>query len=132
MAAVDAGTHPADPTAEFFAQVPYRARTALTHRHNGTILIELLENGRREPWHISVEHGQASVSREHRAADCTLTLERSLFDRIVDGEAQFGPYLFRGRVLLKGDFQAFAILRRLLPDMKGARDPRSLAPGRRG
>lgn len=123
-----------NPTSDFFAGLPQRAHAALPPRANGTIRFDLTcEDARVEHWFVVFDQGDVQVSCEDRNADLVVTTDKPLFDCLVVGEKQLGPYLRQGRLDVKGTgVHLFNYVRRLLPDAKGARDPRVFAVEERG
>jgi hypothetical protein len=119
-----------DPTEEFFAGLCDRAREVLPAKASGTVRIDLIRDSDRvDHWYVTFERGEVQVSREDRGADVVLTTDKPLFDCLTTGEQQVITNVYQGRLDLKGTkLQALGYFRRLLPDAKGARDPREMAP----
>ncbi|MFI6327725.1 SCP2 sterol-binding domain-containing protein [Micromonospora chersina] len=126
-----------NPTCEFFSGLPHRAHAVLPPTANGTIRFDLTcENGGVGHWHVVISRGETRVSRENRNAELVITTDESLFDDLVVGAKRLGPHLRQGRLGVKGSgvsgVRLFNYVMRLLPAVKGARDPRIFAVEERG
>jgi hypothetical protein len=122
-----------DLSADFFAGLSQRARAVLPPTADGTIRIDLIDsNDRVEHWLVVLDHGNARVSQENQPADMIITTNKDLFTDLVTGEEEPGPHLYQGDFDMKGTNQFLWVhFRRLLPDLKGARDPRTMAHPRK-
>jgi hypothetical protein len=103
-----------DRREEFFA-----ALAAVPHPFlndvEATIRIDVSENGSSQHWHLTIDHGQISVSRRNAPADATMRTDPALFDRIITGEANVLTAALRGRLRIDGNARLLVALKRLLP-----------------
>lgn len=120
-----------DATARFFDDLAARGRHLLPSKDNGTIRFDLADRERTEHWMLEIRHGDVSVSREIREADCITHVDHDLFDKIVTGEESWLPSLFRGTFVVKGDLRLLTEFRKLLSGQPGAHHPRDFARARR-
>ena len=69
-----------EATAAFFHELEERKNDPLLEKIKGTLRFEL-ENGKRaERWVVAFDKGAATVSRDDRAADCTVRAKAALFE----------------------------------------------------
>jgi predicted lipid carrier protein YhbT len=104
-----------DPTAEFFDAVGRRGHEPLLEHANGTLRVDLRDGRRTERWFVTVQKGDLTVSRRNTRADCIVSAERALFDRIVSGEANAFAALLREEMHVEGDVKLLVAFQRLLP-----------------
>jgi putative sterol carrier protein len=104
-----------DTTAEFFAELARRAHEPLLEKATGTLRLELRDGKRKHHWRVSVDHGDVAVSRARTAATATVRIDKSLFDRIVSGEANAMAEFLRGRLTVEGDLEVLVYFQRLFP-----------------
>src|SRR6185369_11108706 len=79
-------TATADRREEFFHRLSATPHPFLNDV-SSTIRIDLEENGTSQHWHLTLGHGQISVTRRNAPADATMRTGPALFDRIISGEA---------------------------------------------
>lgn len=94
----------------------------------GTIRIDLRDNGKVDHWNLTFDGGRVSVNKEaqgREGADCQLTIDGELFDRIASGRANAMAAILRGAILARGNLDLFLAFQRLFPG-----PPRKTTPGR--
>ena len=112
-----------DPTAEFFGTLRQRRHERLL-REAGTIRFDLTGEGETQHWFLEISHGDLSVSRDARAADCVIRADRGLFDKIVTGEANINTAWLRYQVAFEGNTRLARSFDQILPGLPGSRHPR--------
>jgi SCP-2 sterol transfer family len=122
---VDAVT--ADPTVDFFAALKGRGQEPLLRKASGTLRFDIADGKRIERWLVVLEKGTVAVSRRHTRADCVVSTDRALFDRIASGEANALAALLREEVNVEGDVNLLVLFQRLLPGPPRARKRRRAA-----
>jgi putative sterol carrier protein len=80
---------------------------------------------------IVIDRGSVSESRRHAKADCTIRMDRELFEGMVSGHVNAMAALLRGQVGVEGDPNLLLQFQRLFPspprpEVKAKR-PRSTA-----
>jgi predicted lipid carrier protein YhbT len=120
-----------EPTARFFNDLSARGRHRLPAKYDGTVRFDLTQQERTEHWLLEIRHGDVSVSRETREADCVMHADHDLFDRLATGKESWIPLLFRGAFVVQGDLRLFMEFRKLLPGQPGAHHPRDAVRARR-
>ena len=104
-----------DPTAEFMRELARRGRSPMLGKAEGTVRLDLLENGKTVRWLVEVDAGEIRVSRKNARADCVLRAEKALFDGIVRGEVNAWAAMLRGAIGIEGDPQVLILFQRLAP-----------------
>ena len=116
-------------TMEFFDAMGRRGHEPLLERMNTDLRFDLSDDGWPEtrPWRLSIRWGDLCVSRGSEDAECVITAERAVFDRIARGETKPLTAWLRNQIAVEGRLQPLIIFERLLPGPPGAHDPRALA-----
>jgi putative sterol carrier protein len=123
-----------DATTEFFAELNRRGHEALLEKVTGTMRFDLSHDTGIDHFFVSVGRGDVVVSDEDSQADCAVRLERTLFDGIVNGEANAMAAVLRGALVFEGDPELLLSFQRLFPGPLSSRagvDARSSSTGRR-
>jgi putative sterol carrier protein len=120
-----------DATAEFFDALVERGHEPLLEKATGTVRFDLKDAKKMDSWLITVVKGELAVSRQNRRADCVVTADKSLFDRIVSGKTNVMSALLRGAMGVEGDVQLLVRFQRLLPEPPRSRRPRPIAASAR-
>ena len=111
----------ADPTADFFAALKSRGQEPLLRKASGTMRFDIADGKRTERWLVEIRKGDIAVSRRNARADCVVTADRALFERIASGEANALASLLREEVNVEGDINLLVLFQRLLPGPPRAR-----------
>lgn len=120
-----------DASVRFFEDLAASGRHRLPSKDDGTMRFDLADRERTEHWMVVIRHGDVSLSREIREADCIIHAEHDLFDKVATGEESWLPLVFRGALVVKGDLRLLTEFRKLLPGQPGAHHPRDFARARR-
>jgi predicted lipid carrier protein YhbT len=105
----------ADATADFFAALAERGHEPLLENATGTVRCDLRVGPKTERWLLSVVRGDLAVSRRNARADCVVSADKALFDRIAAGKANATAALLRGEVEVQGNLRLIVAFQRLLP-----------------
>jgi putative sterol carrier protein len=84
-----------------------------------------------EHWFVRVTRGDVAVSHRRAKADCVVTMDGSLFERIVTGEANAVAAVLRGEVAVEGQPGIVLAFQRLFPGPPKAAARRSAPYARR-
>ncbi len=118
--------------ADFFADLGKRGNEPLLRKASGTLRFDVRDGKRTERWLVEVRKGDVAVSRRNTRADCVVSTDRALFDRIVTGEANALAALLREEVNVEGDLNLLVLFQRLLPGPpRSRRRRRATAPSGR-
>jgi putative sterol carrier protein len=118
-----------DPTAEFFSALAQRGHVPMLEKAKGTVRFELAEGKRIDRWLLAVDKGDLSVSRRNLGADCTIRMDKALFNRIVDGEVNATAAVLRGAITIDGDMELLVQLQKLFPGPPAKRRRRNRTNG---
>jgi len=121
-----------DATAEFFGSLTQRGHVPLLEKARGTVRFELAEGKRTDRWLLVVDRGDLSVSRRNVRGDCTIRMDKALFNRIVEGEVNATAAVLRGAVTIDGDMELLVQLQKLFPGPPPKRRRRRNGAGGRG
>ena len=113
-----------DVTSRFFEELGRRGHVPLLEAIEGTIRVDLRENGTTDHWLITIKRGDVSVSRDDREADGVIAASPELFERVVRGEENAVAAMLRGAMTVAGNLQLILRLERLLPGPSDSRGPR--------
>ena len=107
--------------AEFFEALGARSNAPLLHGTTGRLRFDLVDESDVEHWLVTIEAGNVSVAKRSSPADCVVRVDRRLFERIADGEANVMAALLRGEVTVEGDPQLAVLFQRVFPSAPEAR-----------
>jgi putative sterol carrier protein len=113
-----------DATAEFFARLAERGHEPRLEKAKGSIRIDLLDGKPTTRWLVTIAGGDVGVSHRNAAADCTLRMDKGLFEHLASGEVNGFAAVLRGAIEVDGDPALLVLFQRLLPGPPGARGPR--------
>jgi hypothetical protein len=66
-------------------------------------------------WVATLDRGEVTLESGHRAADATARLDRALFERMVEGDANATAAVLRGEVQLDGGLDLLMEVHRVFP-----------------
>ncbi|WJK42997.1 SCP2 sterol-binding domain-containing protein [Solwaraspora sp. WMMA2056] len=120
-----AGAMPA--TAEFFDRLGHKENAALLRQITGTVRFDLAHDEQVDYWLVTLNDGVATLSREHRDAECVLRTDGVIFEAMARGEINPMAAMLRGQILVLGDLRLLILIERMMPGPPGAHDPRAYA-----
>jgi putative sterol carrier protein len=100
---------------EFLTALADRGYEPLLAKTSGVLAIHLVGGPQRDRWVMAVDKGNVTVGRGGFAADATITLDRSLFERMVQGRANAMAAVLRGAVNIDGDLDLLLAIQRVFP-----------------
>jgi hypothetical protein len=103
-----------DRREDFFARLAATTHPFL-HDVSATMRIDLSDNGASQHWHVTIDHGQITVTHRNAPADATMRTDPALFDRIITGEANALTAALRGRLRIEGNARLLVVFKRFLP-----------------
>jgi hypothetical protein len=121
-------------TEVFLGDLEAREHDPLLEQMSGTLLVELLDDGRVDRVLLRVRDGRAVVDRspadrDAGAPDCVVRASREMFDGFVTGRLNAMTAFLRGEIELDGDPNLLMRLGRLFPGPQDATAaPREGAP----
>lgn len=121
----------ADATEAFFAELGGRGHEPLLTNASGTMRFDLHDGKKVDHWFVSVTKGDITVSRRNVKADCLLSGDKALFERVATGKTNAMAALLRGALDAEGDVELLVLFQRLFPGPPRARRRRSPAATRR-
>lgn len=104
-----------DATREFFERLAARRSEPLLQAVTGTIRFDLTADEGVEHWLVHIQEGEVKVSRRKVKADCVVTGDRDLFDRLVTGEVNAVAAVLRNELRIEGQAALLLAFQRLLP-----------------
>lgn len=114
-------------TAEFFDRFSHKENAGLLRQITGTIRFDLAHDEQVDYWFVSLDKGEARLTREQRDAECVLRTDGVIFEAMVRGEINSMAAMLRGQILVLGDFRLLILIERMMPGPPGAHDPRAYA-----
>ena len=69
---------------------------------------------------MTVDKGMVSVARGETEADATITVDRSLFEQMLQGHANAMAAVLRGAATISGDLELLLSIQRIFPGPDGA------------
>jgi ubiquinone biosynthesis protein UbiJ len=103
----------ADAIAEFFGALDSRGHEPMLEKASGTLRFDVANPKRVERWYVAVNRGDVAVSRQNRAADCVVRLDRPVLEAIVSGRSNATAAMLRGIVAIEGDLDLIVLFQRL-------------------
>lgn len=118
-----------DRTVEYFSG-PARERTKLLPRgFSATVRLDLRRPGRIDHWYLIITERDISISQEgEREADCVISADGEVFDRLVAGADPTAATL-RSELVFRGSPSVMIHFQRLLPGPPDARGPKRVHGG---
>jgi hypothetical protein len=110
-----------DVAEQFLTAFADRGFEPLLAKTSGTLAIHLLGGAGVDEWVLTVDKGNLTVRRGRGATDATVTLERSLFERMVQGRANATAAVLRGEAHIDGSLELLLSIQRVLPGPDDAR-----------
>jgi putative sterol carrier protein len=104
-----------DATREFFDRLAAQRSEPLLQAVTGTIRFDLTTDEDVEHWLVHIQEGEVKVTRRKVKADCVVTAERDLFDRVVTGEVNTVAAVLRNELRIDGEAALLLAFQRLLP-----------------
>jgi putative sterol carrier protein len=120
-----------EATREFFESLAAREHEPLLGRVSGTLRVDLRAREGLERWFVRMSEGEVAVSHRRAKADCVVTMDEALFDRIVTGEANAIAATLRGEIELEGQPGVVLAFQRLFPGPPTQVERRSAGYARR-
>jgi len=112
-----------DPTRAFFESLAARGHEPLLANASGTMRFDLADGKRADHWFVKVRNGDLSVSNKEAKADAVVHVERSFFDRMVQGRENGMAAALRGVLVAQGDLGLVLLFQRLFPGPPRSRGP---------
>lgn len=112
-----------DPAVEYFSG-PARQRASLLPRgFSATVRLDLHRPGLIDHWYLVLDERDISISQEgEREADCVISADGEVFDRLVAG-ADPTTATLRNELTYHGSPAVLIYFQRLLPGPPGSRGP---------
>jgi putative sterol carrier protein len=118
-------------TREFFEDLAARRHEPLLRSVSGTLRFDLSRRDGMEHWYVRISDGDLSVSRRRTKADCVLSVDGALFDRMVSGEVNAVAAALRGDIAIEGQPALALVFQRLFPGPGSTSERRSAGYARR-
>jgi putative sterol carrier protein len=112
---------PQDLIAEFFCGLAEQSKVPTFAGQSATLRFDIGDDdGNVERWHVAVDKGKATVSRQHKAADAVVRVNRREVEALVTGRMNAQAALLRGALECEGSLAALMMFQRCLPGPPGA------------
>jgi len=119
------GESRADAGAAFFSDLADRGHVPVWGDVTGVVAIDLVDGSSTDRWIITIEKGDVAVVHDNREVDCSIRLDKGLFEQVVQGEANAMAAVLRGAAHPDGNLELLLALQRGLP---GPREQQRPAP----
>jgi predicted lipid carrier protein YhbT len=110
----------ADPISQFFADLAAPGHLATFEGDSATLRFDVHDGGQVQHWYVAVTNGDVAVSRQTKAADAVIHVERPTFEAIVTGRMNAQAALLRGVLTCEGSMAALMMFQRCLPGPPGS------------
>jgi hypothetical protein len=110
----------ADPISQFFADLAAPGHLATFDGDSATLRFDVHDGGQVQHWYVAVTDGDVAVSRQNKAADAVIHVERPTFEAIVTGRMNAQAALLRGVLTCEGSMAALMMFQRCLPGPPGS------------
>ena len=108
-------TTTADPISQFFANLAAPGHLATFEGDSATLRFDVRDAGQVHHWYVTVKDGDVAVTRQNKAADAVIHVERPEFEAMVAGRLNAQASLLRGVLTCEGSLAAFLMFQRALP-----------------
>jgi len=113
-------TMTADPISQFFADLAAPGHLATFEGDSATLRFDVRDGGQVHHWYVAVSNGDVAVTRQNKAADAVINVERAPFQAIVTGRMNGQAALLRGVLTCEGSMAALMMFQRCLPGPPGS------------
>jgi len=110
----------ADPISQFFADLAAPGHLATFEGDSATLRFDVHDGGQVQHWYVTVSNGDVAVTRQNKAADAVIHVERAPFEAIVSGRMNAQAALLRGVLTCEGNIAALMMFQRCLPGPPGS------------
>jgi hypothetical protein len=110
----------ADPISQFFADLAAPGHLATFDGDSATLRFDVHDGGQVQHWYVAVTDGDVAVSRQNKAAEAVIHVERPTFEAIVTGRMNAQAALLRGVLTCEGSMAALMMFQRCLPGPPGS------------
>ena len=105
-----------DATEVFFDELRRRGYEPALARAKGVLRFDVADTSKhRHRWLVRLDRGDITVSRADLKADCTIRVEKAVFDRVATGHVNTVAAMLRGTIEAEGDIALFVLFQRLFP-----------------
>lgn len=109
-----------DPISQFFADLAAPGHLATFEGDSATLRFDVHDGGQVQHWYVAVTDGDVAVTRQSKAADAVIHVERPTFEAIVTGRMNAQAALLRGVLTCEGSMAALMMFQRCLPGPPGS------------
>jgi putative sterol carrier protein len=109
-----------DPIGQFFVTLSQPGHLETFDRESATIRFDVVDGEATDRWHLTVKNGDVTVSKQNRAADAVVRVERPYFEAIVTGRMNAQAAMLRGLLTCHGSVSALMMFQRCLPGPPGS------------
>jgi hypothetical protein len=109
-----------DPVTRFFAALAEPGHLATFAGESATLRFDIGDGKDIERWHVTVNKGDVTVTRQNRSADAVVRIQRPHFEAIVSGRLNAQAALLRGLLTCEGSVSALMMFQRCLPGPPGS------------
>jgi putative sterol carrier protein len=120
-----------DTTASFFQDLQDRGHEATLRRVAGTVRFDVVDGDLVDHWLVKIDRGNLAVSRADGPADCVISAEKELFDRLATGQANAMAAVLRGAISVAGSLDLLLAAQRVFPGPQPAPNDASNGNGGR-
>ena len=104
-----------DGIEDFFNDLGARQHEPLLAKVAGRARFEIVDGKRVDKWLVAVDNGDVTVSHKGGSADCTISGDKVMFDRLGRGEANAMTAVLRGELQCRGDVELLFAIQRVFP-----------------
>ena len=104
-----------DATTQFFEELRRRDHEPQLENASGTLRFDIADGKKTDHWLVTIDKGDLTVSRSGGEADCTLSADRAVFDKLASGKGSAVAAVLRGTLYVEGDWRLLVLFRRFLP-----------------
>jgi ubiquinone biosynthesis protein UbiJ len=104
-----------DATEAFFDQLRTRGHEPALARAKGVLRFDVADGAKRRRWLVTLDRGDIAVSRANLKADCSIRVDKAVFDCVASGRVNTVAAMLRGTIGAEGDIALFVLFQRLFP-----------------
>jgi SCP-2 sterol transfer family len=110
-----------DPVSDFFTALAAPGHLATFERESATLRFDVADGQHVERWHIAVNDGDTTVTRQKDPADAVVLIDRGRMAELVTGRLNAHAALLRGLLVCEGSAAAAIMFQRCLPGPPGSK-----------
>jgi predicted lipid carrier protein YhbT len=104
-----------EATEQFFEELSGRGHEPTLARVTGRVRFDIVHGKHTRHWLVTIDRGDITVARKRGKADCTISADHDVFDRLALGQDNAMAATLRGALICAGDVDLMLAVQKLFP-----------------